>query len=177
MGKEIFFKEKGIRIQLSQDEYTNCHQFTLETIQALVNNSFERLSETIGPYIKDIINTSSLDPNQLRTLYTRMSQDAQATILKQNNCANIDGIQLVLFMDLGGTLQHSMLIIQRNIWIGANNLFSLGAGDEKIQVYYDMSNRTHVDGKRGGWNRDGFMSSILNKGEQSYNLHCIPIIN
>ena len=82
-----------------------------------------------------------------------MSQDAQATILKQNNCANIDGIQLVLFMDLGGTLQHSMLIIQRNIWIGANNLFSLGAGDEKIQVYYDMSNRTHVDGKRGGWNR------------------------
>ena len=75
MGKEIFFKEKGIRIQLLQDEYTNCHQFTLETIQALVNNNFERLSETIGPYIKDIINTSSLDPNQLRTLYTRMFQD------------------------------------------------------------------------------------------------------
>lgn len=161
---------------LPADQYSNCHEFTLAAIKELFQNYGANVSAQIRPFYGRLMAASASPTAAFAPNYEDMVTHGNATPFTQANCAALPAASLVLFMDLGGHLQHSMLVKDTDTWIGANNGSSLGALNSDVTLFPAMSTRVYTHGVTGGWNPGGNMAGIFDGGAHTHNMFSIPIV-
>lgn len=191
MDLHIDFARNSFSVDISANEFSNCHFFSLTTIQALLKEYPDNVSSSISQETKKLLKVDPNNPKDIEKLYIEIYKSGKMTSLFQNNCALAPAISLILFLDISPEkelfLQHSMLIRDADEWIGANNINSLGVPDQAYPLsgpgasptdvwgYPNMSQRTHFYGKRGGW-KNNDMVSIIDKDNLGRKLFYIPVV-
>lgn len=185
-----FFVGNHFSVDISTSSFSNCHVFSLTTIQVLLTKYSGNISPLIRPWVNQLQRTDPNDPDALRSLYTAIYNSGQMQPLHQNNCAVVPAISLILFFDLNPQnpqLQHSMLIRDTDEWIGANNIGSLGINKQDysplgpnvsptdVWCFPNMSQRFYIAGQQGGWQGNN-MAGVYSGGTHSHNLFYIPIL-
>lgn len=98
----------------------------------------------------------------------------------QTTANHLTAVGLVLFYTADGAyfLQHSMIARARDIWIGANNLNSLGnvdcrvMGNTGVNEYRQIQTRAYDRGQgKGGWDNQ-FMRSAMTR--EYYYMYFVP---
>lgn len=191
MSLHIDFAGNRFSVDMSTSEFSNCHVFSLTTIQVLLTKYSGNASGSIHSWINQFRVADPNDPDALINLYMAIYNSGQMQPLFQNNCAAAPAVSLILFLDgpldQKPFLQHSMLIRDADEWIGANNISSLGVPDQAYPLsgpdapptdvwgYPNMSHRTHLYGSRGGW-KNNDMVSIIDKDNLGRKLFYIPVV-
>lgn len=191
MSLHIDFAGGRFSVDMSTSEFSNCHVFSLTTIQILLTKYSGNASSSISQETKELLKVDPNNPEDIEKLYIDIYKSGKMTSLFQNNCAAAPAVSLILFLDISPEkelfLQHSMLIRDADEWIGANNINSLGVPDQAYPLsgpgasptdvwgYPNMSQRTHFYGKRGGW-KSNDMVSIINEDNSGRKLFYIPVV-
>lgn len=171
---ELMLRENTC-LNLQGDRFNNCHQFTMDFILSLFNS--ELYPQDLDPQfmVTDLQtiynNRKSMNEGEegIRNLYYNMINNGATPFDKSDMNAVIQSCSLIIFVgSKDHRIGHSMIALNSNEWIGANNICSLGPRgsvklSEDIQGYTDMSERYFVGGNgvetsqvQGGWqcNRD-----------------------
>lgn len=133
------------------NEYTNCHDYTSHYIvEFAVNCPLKVAAEN---YRKNL--------NGSKEYWEKLNSVSKLPSFDQTKCAELPVPALVLFCTQGGSLQHSilqhsMIVYDTDSWIGANNLGALGAPDEHVNKYVNVSERVYQYREQGGWNGKKF---------------------
>ncbi|MCM1040237.1 MAG: hypothetical protein NC434_13040 [Ruminococcus sp.] len=143
------------------NEYTNCHDFTSDYIVEFAVE--EAIRAAAGKYQEE-----RKGPRQY---WEELSRLGRMRLFRQTGCATLSVPGLVLFCAMDDTLQHSMIVYDTNAWAGANNGSSLGAPDDHVHTYANMSVREYQHGAQGGWD-NGECHNIY--GDQ-YRMYYIPL--
>lgn len=176
MGFQLSLDNNRYSVTLPADQYSNCHEFTLASIKALFQKYGGNVSVQINPFQGRLMAASAIPTAGIASIYKDMVVNGNAVLFTQAGCAALPAASLVLFMDLGGSLQHSMLVKKTDTWIGANNVGSLGAINTDVTLYPGMSTRAYTHAAMGGWLPGGGMASLFSGGVQDYNMYSIPIV-
>lgn len=190
MSLNIDFAGNRFHVDMSTSEFSNCHVFSLTTMQILLAKYSANVSPSISPWVDQLRAANPNNPNALRDLYTAIYSSGRMQPLHQNNCAAAPPVSLILFFDLtphNPRLQHSMLIKDIDEWIGANNIDSLYINgqdysplgstvpDTNVWCFPSMSQRIHVHRQQGGWQGND-MADVFSGGNHSHNLFYIQIL-
>lgn len=180
--------KKSIDTEKQNDQYTFCHGFTKDVILGIYENG--ELAAPLRPCMQHLI--AANDAKDIVARYICMSgavgglrrfnKNSMQTVIREPG--------LILFsygpLDLGGTVQHSMIAIKWDEWQGANNMGSLGPVDPNnppvptdmfVLTYQNMYDRGHVHGVSGGWDDDGEMCSVVDALEDNkrYTMYYLPL--
>jgi len=130
------------------------------------------------PYIAGLTATGTDIP----AIYLNMIADHQAQLFTLENYTNVPAGSLIIFYVY--RIQHSMIKIENDTWIGANNINSLGldnalpsittklaGGNTGIYSYSNMSLRTYKHATTGGWDKKNMRSLT----DDTYEMYYIPI--
>lgn len=162
------------------ENFTNCHQFTRAVLINLFLEQRIPCNNEILNFIHEL-NSATNDTTGNITIYKRMKTSFTHEELTQNKCLGLPSCCLILFWQ-GQDIQHSMLTLGDDSWIGANNRNSLGLveGDalykrnevDGIITYSNMSQRK-FEPPIGGWNND---NKLVNRHGDPYELYVISLI-
>lgn len=163
------------------NNFTNCHQFTRAVLINLFLEQRIPCNNEILNFIHEL-NLAADDMTGITTVYQDMIELFAHEDLKQNECLHLPPCCLIVFKQ-GEIIQHSMLTLGEDYWIGANNRTSLGLADgdrlnnkneiDGIVTYLNMSQRKY-EPLIGGWNND---NELVNVYGDSYKLYVIPLID
>lgn len=155
-----------IRLNLKKDSFINCHQFTMDFILSLYNSGLfvqemnsQFIYEDMKTLYDDLYGPTGKNEDGIRNMYIDLIKKGAETFEKTNMNEKIQSCSLILFVDPGnGSVAHSMIALNPNEWIGANNISSLGPNGSRdlsggISAYEDMSERCYSNGEQpqGGW--------------------------
>lgn len=167
--------------------YTFCHDFTKDVILGLHKNN--ELDARLQPFMDEL---AGADCNNIAPMYICMSKAVGGLMTFDRASMNtvIQAPGLILFssgpIELGGSVQHSMIALRWNEWQGANNMGSLGAviptpspveTDMYVLTYPGMDTRDHNYQLAGGWAQNNKMCSrVDNQGSNKrYTMYYIPL--
>ena len=160
----------NIQVNTASNSYSNCHQFTRDVIVAISNTYREVMCPILTQYLNTAFPTA-LDTATLGGAYLNMIQRGEASLFNLADYHHVPDASLIIFVNVQG-VAHSMIKIQNDTWIGANNLGSLsnvGANTYPIPLanthpadvreYPNMTNRNYTHNTSGGWGPDNIMRS------------------
>lgn len=171
-----------IRLNLKEDNFINCHQFTMDFILSLYNSglfveemSSQFIYEDMKTLYDDLYGPTGKNEDGIRKMYIDLIKKGAETFEKTNINEKIQSCSLILFADPeNGSVSHSMIALNPNEWFGANNISSLGPNDSGdlsggFLEYKNMSERCYSNGKKpqGGW----LCHEDAATGEKEYVMH------
>lgn len=167
MKKIVRINDQDIEVDLQDHvETNNCHCFTRAVILKL--DDLEMLNGGLNQLVSDLRKTT--DADSVRNVYNSVPGAVPFNLGNMSNIVNAPG--LILFK-CGALLQHSMLVVRKNVWQGANNGGSLGEKDDLVHEYCNMHKRFRKPGSKGGWDEnDNNMYTLYN---DLYTMYYIPL--
>lgn len=147
------------------NEYINCHEYTSEYIMEFAVD---------GP-LKDAVRNyrnSNRQPKKYWDELNELRESGEMQLFQQANCVTLDVPSLILFCTPSDSLQHSMIIYDVDAWVGANNRGSLGAPNDYVHRYLNLSTRTYQYAQQGGWRNQDY----YNIYGDIYKMYYIPFM-
>lgn len=129
--------------------YRNCHDYTSEYIVEFAVD---------GP-LKDAARNYRNSDRQPQNYWGALSElkgSGEMRLFQQADCVKLPVPSLILFCTLSDSLQHSMIIYDVDAWVGANNGGSLGAPDDYVHKYLNLSTRMYQYTQQGGWRNQDY---------------------
>lgn len=180
-----------IQLNLEKDSFINCHEFTMDFILSLYNSRLfiqkmnsQFIYEDMKTLYDDLYGVTGKGVKGICDMYIDLIKKGAETFEKTNMNEKIQSCSLILFAVSGKyCVAHSMIALNPNEWIGANNISSLGLNGSTdlsggILAYGDMSERCYSNGDQsqgkqpqGGWLCREDAATKIEKYEMHY---CMP---
>lgn len=136
MGWKVKF-DTGKIIELDEDNYTNCHQFSRAVFLKMAPD---------GHKYKGELQQATDDTPGITDVYAKMIREGDAKRFEADQCALIPPRSLIIFADGQGMrdynklfIQHSMIAVESNCWTGANNINSFKTGNKGVVNFTNVS--------------------------------------